>query len=414
MRSIFTAPPRSGATRRASRRGRPGALRDRRGARPGRPSPRPRARAGASSSSRLSSAAARLLISSAAPSRCGWPRWRSRSSGGCRCSQRSSVLSAPRASASSSAEPARSSGSRRASASGERPRSSTRTTSSSPGAPAASPRARPSPLRRDRRARGRDVGEAQPLESHRREGHELDLRPPARVDLDDERALRARLADIVRREAARIPGRRLRAHRLALVHVAERPVGVAAVEILGRAGGIALARARGAVDLRMQDGDRGGARRPRQQLGEIGALGRARVTHCDHVPERRTFCVGELDDDGLVRQRERAARFRERRECRPRIVVAARDDDGGARLRHERELRERVMQRRRPDLAALEEVAGDHEGVRLPLDRECADAREGLALGGADASPDPASRLAHGASRWQSAVWTIRSMGVAA
>ena len=54
------------------------------------------------------------------------------------------------------------------------------------------------------------------------------------------------------------------------------------------------------------------------------------------------------------------------------------------------------MQRRRPDLAALEEVAGDHEGVRLPLDRERADAREGVALGGADASPDTRVELRTG------------------
>ena len=46
------------------------------------------------------------------------------------------------------------------------------------------------------------------------------------------------------------------------------------------------------------------------------------------------------------------------------------------------------MQCRRPDLAALEEVAGDHERVRLALDGERADAREGLALGGSHARPD--------------------------
>ena len=56
--------------------------------------------------------------------------------------------------------------------------------------------------------------------------------------------------------------------------------------------------------------------------------------------------------------------------------------------RHARELRERVVQRGGPDLAALEDVAGDHERVRIALDGERADAREGLALGGADARPD--------------------------
>ena len=53
-----------------------------------------------------------------------------------------------------------------------------------------------------------------------------------------------------------------------------------------------------------------------------------------------------------------------------------------------RELGERVMERGGPDLAALEDVAGDHERMRAALDRERADAREGLALGGADARPD--------------------------
>ena len=57
--------------------------------------------------------------------------------------------------------------------------------------------------------------------------------------------------------------------------------------------------------------------------------------------------------------------------------------------RHARELRERVMQRGGPDVAALEEIAGDHERVRAPLDRELADARERLSLGGADARPHP-------------------------
>ena len=134
----------------------------------------------------------------------------------------------------------------------------------------------------------------------------------------------------------------------------------------------------------------------------------------DDVPERRAVGVRDVDDDRLVRERERAAGLRERRERLARVVVAARDDHGDARFGHPRELRERVMQRGRPDLAALEDVAGDHERVRLALDGERADARERLALGGADARPDPASRLAQGASRWQSAVWTIRSMGVAA
>ena len=72
------------------------------------------------------------------------------------------------------------------------------------------------------------------------------------------------------------------------------------------------------------------------------------------------------------------------------------------------------MQRGGPDLAALEDVAGDHERVRVALDGERADAREGLALGGADAGPDTRIEARAGASRWQSAVWTIRSMGVAA
>ena len=63
--------------------------------------------------------------------------------------------------------------------------------------------------------------------------------------------------------------------------------------------------------------------------------------------------------------------------------------DGDAGLGHARELRERVVQRGGPDVAALEDVAGDHERVRLALDRERADAREGLALGGADARPHP-------------------------
>ena len=258
----------------------------------GSPESSPASTAGASSSSSASSDAARLAISSAAPSRCGWPRWRSRSSGGRRCSQRSSALSAPSASAISSAEPLRSSGSRRASASGERPRRSSRTTSSSPGG------ARLRRLEGDHRlagqpgeAGGADVVEAQPLEAHRRERHELDLGPARGVDLDDERALGARLADVVRREAARVPGGRLRAHLLALVHVAERPVGVAAIEVLGRAGRIALARARRPVDLRVQHGDRGRAGRGRHQRGEVGALGRAGVPDRDDVPEHRAVGV---------------------------------------------------------------------------------------------------------------------------
>ena len=78
----------------------------------------------------------------------------------------------------------------------------------------------------------------------------------------------------------------------------------------------------------------------------------------------------------------------ERRQRAARIVIAAGDDDGRAGLGHARELRERVVQRSGPDLAALEEVAGDHEGMRPRSIGERADAREGLALGGADARPD--------------------------
>ena len=74
--------------------------------------------------------------------------------------------------------------------------------------------------------------------------------------------------------------------------------------------------------------------------------------------------------------------------ARPRVVVAAGDDDGHAGLGHARDLRERVVQRGGADVAALEDVAGDHERVRAALDGERADAREGLALGGADARPD--------------------------
>ncbi len=117
-------------------------------------------------------------------------------------------------------------------------------------------------------ARGRDVRHPQPLEAHRRERHELDLGPPAGVDLDDECALGAGLADVVRRETARVPGRRLRAHRLTLVHVAERPVGVAAVEILGGARRVALARA-----VRRRRPARAG-RRPRSRSAPAAAAGR--------------------------------------------------------------------------------------------------------------------------------------------
>ncbi len=181
--------------------------------------------------------------------------------------------------------------------------------------------------REPREAGGLGVVETDALEAHGRERHELDLGAPGGVDLDDERALGAGLADVVRREAARVPGGGLRAHRLALVHVSERPVGVAAVELLGRAGRIALARARRSVDLRVQHRDRGRAGR------------RAAAARRDWRPRprwrgrsrRRGRAVApsasvSSNDDGLVRQRERAARLRERRQRVARIVVAAGDD----------------------------------------------------------------------------------------
>ena len=73
--------------------------------------------------------------------------------------------------------------------------------------------------------------------------------------------------------------------------------------------------------------------------------------------------------------------------ARARVVVAAGQDHRDAGLSHAREMRERVMQRGRPDLAALEEIAGDHERVRAPLDGQLADARERLSLGGAHPRP---------------------------
>ena len=179
-------------------------------------------------------------------------------------------------------------------------------------------------------ARGRDVRHPQPLEAHRRQRHELDLGPPAGVDLDDECALRAGLADVVRREAARVPGGRLLCASPDARARGRAPSRRSRGRVLGGARRIALARAARAVDLRVQHGDRGRARSLRQQLGEVGALGRTGVAHRDDVPERRARVVGELDDDRLVRQGERAAGLRERRERASRVVVAARDHDGRA------------------------------------------------------------------------------------
>ena len=88
-----------------------------------------------------------------------------------------------------------------------------------------------------------------------------------------------------------------------------------------------------------------------------------------------------------MREGERAPGLRERNERAPRVVVAAGQDHRDAGLAHAREMRERVMQRRRPDLAALEEIAGDHERVRAPLDGQLADARERLTLGSAHPRP---------------------------
>ena len=283
----------------------------------------------------------------------------------------------------------RSSGSRSGSASGDRPRRSTRTTSSSPAQPGCvvSSASIAAPARPGQ-AGGLDVGEQHALEAHRRERHELDLGTAGGVDLDDERALGAGLAHVVRREAAGIPRGRLRPDLLALVHVAERPVRIAAVELLGRAGRVALARAGSAVDLGVQHRDRGGARRRRHQLGQVGALVRARVADRDDVPERSAIGIGQRHHDGLVGQRERAARLRQRRQCSARVVVAAGHDHGRARLGHARELRQRVVQGSGPDLAALEEIAGDHEGMRPALDGKRADARERLSLGGPDTRPD--------------------------
>ena len=357
----------------------------------GSPESSPASTAGASSSSSASSLAARLAISSAAPSRCGWPRWRSRSSGGRRCSQRSSALSAPSASASSSAAAAALLGV----AQGERERRAA--AQLQPHDQLLTRGARLRRLERDHRLAGerrRDPRRATSSRRRRskrtrRERHELDLGPSGGVDLDDQCALGARLADIVRREAARVPGGRLRAHLLALVHVAERPVGVAAIEILGRAGRIALARARQprrpAHAARRSRPGPAPAASAAARLAPSAALAWPIATTC---PSRRAVGVRELDGDGLVRERERAAGLRERSERAARIVVAARDDDRDAGLAHARELRERVMQRRGPDLAALEEIAGDRRArARLALDGQLADARERLALGGAHPRP---------------------------
>ena len=105
----------------------------------------------------------------------------------------------------------------------------------------------------------------------------------------------------------------------------------------------------------------------------------------DDVSHGRAVGVRERDDHRLVAQRERATGLREGRQRAAGIVIAARDDHGRAGLGHARDLRERVMQRRRPDFAALEEIARDHERMGAALDRERADARERLSLGGADA-----------------------------
>ena len=109
----------------------------------------------------------------------------------------------------------------------------------------------------------------------------------------------------------------------------------------------------------------------------------------DTCPSGRAVVARELQRDRLVRQRERAARLCKRSERASRIVVAAGHDDRDAGFAHPREPRERMVQRGRPDLAALEEVAGDDEGMRAALDRQLADARERLTLGGADLGPHP-------------------------
>ena len=200
-------------------------------------------------------------------------------------------------------------------------------------------------------------------------------------------ALGARLAHVVRREAARVPGRRLGAHLLALVHVAECPVGVAAIEVFGRAGRVALARARRPVDLGMQDGDRDGSRRLRHQRREVGALAVPACPIATTCPSVSPPGPGSSTVDGLVRECERAAGLRERGQRAAGIVVAAREDHGRAGLTHARELRECVMQRGGPGDAALEEIAGDDECVRAPLDRQLADPCERLSLGGAHPRP---------------------------
>ena len=83
--------------------------------------------------------------------------------------------------------------------------------------------------------------------------------------------------------------------------------------------------------------------------------------------------------------------------------------------RHARELRERVMQRGRPDLAALEDDRRRSRARARPRSMASSQTRAKASRSAARTrARTPASRLAQGASRWQSAVWTIRSMGVAA
>ena len=235
----------------------------------------------------------------------------------------------------------------------------------------------------------RDVVEPQALEAHGRERHELDLGAAGRVDLDDERALGAGLADVVRREAAGVPGGRLRAQLLAQVDVAERPVGVAAVEILGRAGRVALARGRRAVDLRVQHGDRGRARRGRQQLGEVRrprprSRGRSATT-CPRIApssSASSTTTGSCVSASVQPASASGASARPGSWLPLAITTAMPASVTRA------SCASAWCSAAGPTVAALEDVAGDHERVRPALDGELADAREGLALGGADACPD--------------------------